>query len=48
MASAKFNFCFVGRDGNFVCQHLNGNYVVLGMKAHGTWKKPPKRLSKKT
>lgn len=29
MASAKFAFCFVGREGNIVCQHHNGSWIVF-------------------
>lgn len=29
MASAKFAKCFPGSDGNVVCQHWNGSWIVF-------------------
>lgn len=29
MASAKFQRCFPGSDGNVICQHWNGSWIVF-------------------
>jgi len=46
MSTTQFNFCFLGRDGNIVCQHHNGSWIVFPAYGGRKKKKEPSLKAK--